>query len=575
MAEKKLSPRQKMINMMYLVLTALLALNVSKEVLNSFFEVNQGITRTTSSFDAKNSDTYAAFDAAAELNEVKAGPFRRKAYQVKERADSLVIFIQEMKYNLVLKADKKVYLGSDSEIKDSLGKLIDEKATDSAWSSLSDYQRAMPIGELNAKDNRDASGTLFWSKKRSENISTELKENMIKYRDFLIASSEGNENLKASVRKVFKLEGNFGKEKDQSWEEYNFYDMPSVGALTLLSKMQSDVRNTEADVIGMLKENIEANSLKFTSAKGIQVAKSNFVLQGDEFSAEIFLAAEDKTQAPLIHVGEYDSLGGGRFEMRGTEGKDYLTVEVIDGKGMFTTKASSIGEKKWGGLITIKTKEGDKIYPFHGKYLVAAKGAVAAPTNMNVLYLGIDNPVQVSVAGYPPSQVTATTSNGTISTVNRAKGEYIIKPKRLTNTNTPIVSLFVTRDGKRTLMGRVDFKVKNVPDPIIMCGGKLDGTISRDELVAGQQLVAKMKDFPFDRKALSYGVISYDVVAYFKGNRRNIKTVKGQKFTKEVKDAIRTTASGQTVTFSNIKVKLRPPAVGPVVKKGSITFTIK
>jgi len=90
MAGGIMSPRQKMINMMYLVLTALLALNVSKEVLNSFFEVNKGITRSTVNFNAKNVDTYAAFDAAAEVNPVKAGPFREQAYGVKVEADKLV-----------------------------------------------------------------------------------------------------------------------------------------------------------------------------------------------------------------------------------------------------------------------------------------------------------------------------------------------------------------------------------------------------------------------------------------------------------------------------------------------------
>ena len=133
MAAGKLSPRQKMINMMYLVLTALLALNVSKEVLNSFFEVNLGIERSTTNFNAKNGDTYAAFDAAAELNKVKAGPFRDQAYEVKANADELVEFIQEMKYNLVLAADNKVYLGSQLELKDEDGDFLhwdnDEKVS--------------------------------------------------------------------------------------------------------------------------------------------------------------------------------------------------------------------------------------------------------------------------------------------------------------------------------------------------------------------------------------------------------------------------------------------------------------
>ncbi|MGY8989877.1 MAG: hypothetical protein ACKVJA_06430, partial [Flavobacteriales bacterium] len=223
MSAGKQTPRQKMINMMYLVLTALLALNVSKEVLNSFFEVNKGIERTTTNFDLKNNETYAAFKNAAENNEKKYKGVRDKAYEVRDIADEVIMFIQEMKYDLVLKADKKVYLGSDAEIKDSLGKLIKEKATDSIWSSLSDDQKFMNIGELNAKDNRGASGDLFWKKNRkTENRATTLKEELLKYRGLLLSFSEGNENLKESVKKVFNLEGNLGKEKKQSWEEYNF-----------------------------------------------------------------------------------------------------------------------------------------------------------------------------------------------------------------------------------------------------------------------------------------------------------------------------------------------------------------
>ena len=106
MAGGNLSPRQKMINMMYLVLTALLALNVSKEVLNSFFEVNTGVVRTTANFTSKNMETYDDFTAAAELNPVKAGPFRDQALAVKRESDAIVNFIQELKYNLVLASQR-------------------------------------------------------------------------------------------------------------------------------------------------------------------------------------------------------------------------------------------------------------------------------------------------------------------------------------------------------------------------------------------------------------------------------------------------------------------------------------
>ena len=119
--------------------------------------------------------------------------------------------------------------------------------------------------------------------------------------------------------------------------------MPSVGALTLLSKIQSDLRNIEADVIDYLKINIDAKSLKFTSAEGVQIPKTNFVLQGDSFRAEIFITAKDENQNPEIYVGEYDSLGGGVYEMRG----EYETVKVVNGKGMFSKRTRS--EEKRSG----------------------------------------------------------------------------------------------------------------------------------------------------------------------------------------------------------------------------------
>ena len=107
MASGKLSPRQKMINMMYLVLTALLALNVSKEVLNSFFEVNKGIERTTNNFSLKNGSTYADFDNAVANNPEKFQKVRDKAYSVKTKVDATVLYIQEMKYDLVSKSDTR------------------------------------------------------------------------------------------------------------------------------------------------------------------------------------------------------------------------------------------------------------------------------------------------------------------------------------------------------------------------------------------------------------------------------------------------------------------------------------
>ena len=570
MAGGNISPRQRMINMMYLVLTALLALNVSKEVLNSFFEVNKGITRSTVNFNAKNGDTYAAFDAAAEVNAVKAGPFREQAYNVKNEADKLVSFLQEMKYNLVLTADKKVYLGSESEIKDEEGDLIEEKSIDLSWALLNDEQKLMNIGALSNKDDRNSSGDLFYNDKRNDNIATSLKNDLNKYKMLLLDIAYGNESLITSISETCDYDDKKVKGKKQSWEEYNFYDMPSVGALTLLSKMQSDVRNTESDVINMLRENIDAGSLKFTTAEGIQIPNSNFVLKGDSFRAQIFIAAKDTTQAPIIYVGEYDSLGDDKYEMIGD---DYETVKVINGKGMFARRASTEGSQKWGGLIAMKTDNGTKMYPFSGQYLVAAKTAVVSPTNMNILYLEVDNPLKISVPGYPAGVITAVINNGKVSPVKKSLGEYSARPSK---KGKATVSLFADVDGKRTKMGAMLFRVKEVPPPkpevkfALNVKGEL--FIEKAKMVTAGGLSAKLKDFEF--KGVRYMITSFKLTGMYKGEQQ-FDIAKNPKFTAKMEGIIKNTRSGNSITISAIKAR-RVDAKGTSEKNlDPLVLTIK
>jgi gliding motility-associated protein GldM len=525
-------------------------LNVSKEVLNSFFEVNKGIARATTNFNAKNGDTYAAFDAAAEVNPVKAGPYREQAYEIKEEADKLVAFLQEMKYNLVLAADKKVYLGSESQVKDEEGDLKEEYATELNWDLLTDQQKLTNIGALTNKDDRHAAGDLFFSAKRKNNIATDLKVDLNSYKNSLLFLAEGNESLITSINETCNYDNKKVKGKAQLWEEYNFYDMPSVGALTLLSKMQSDVRNTESDIINMLRENIDAGSLKFTSAEGIQIPNSNFVLKGDSFRAQIFIAAKDTTQAPIIYVGEFDSLGGGKYEMIGD---DYETVKVVNGKGIFAKRASSEGNQKWGGLIAMKTDNGTKMYPFRGQYLVAAKTAVVSPTNMNILYLEVDNPLKISVPGYTAGVISAVINNGKVSVVKKSLGEYSARPSK---KGKAMVSLFAEVNGKRTKMGEMEFRVKEVPPPKAKVQFTLDvngsTVIDKMKMVNAGGLGAELKDFDF--KGVRYVVTSYRLSGVYKGEQMK-EDAKGPKFTPKMISIIKNTKSGNAITISNIKAK--------------------
>ena len=196
--------RQKMINMMYLVLTALLALNVSKEVLNSFFEVNKGIERTTNNFNNKNGDTYFDFDNAATNNPEKYQTVRDQAYSIKKKADALVDSLQKMKYNLVLSTDKEVYLGSSQEIRDEDGDLLEEKSVKEPWNKLSNEQKKSLIGHLNAKDNRDQAGSLFYNKKKAaltgeDTPATNRKKEMEAFKQLLSRQHDRNYRFRRRV----------------------------------------------------------------------------------------------------------------------------------------------------------------------------------------------------------------------------------------------------------------------------------------------------------------------------------------------------------------------------------------
>ena len=520
----ELSPRQRMINMMYLVLTALLALNVSKEVLESFFEVNKGIERTTTNFFSKNVETYSDFDKAAKNNPEKYKTVRDKAYEIKEMSNDLIMLIQEMKYDLVYRTDKReVYLGEDWEIFDEEGKLKEETLIeDIKFEELTLTQKHQKIGWLQNKSDRSTSGDLFWPKGKKDNRAKKLKDEIIKLVDFLIEVSGDNKQLVKSIESSTDVSDRKRKKKKISWEEYYFYDMPAVGALTLLSKMQSDVRNAEANVIDFLKKDIDAKSLKFTSAEGIAIPERNFVLRGDSFKAEIFITAKNESQNPDIYVGEYDSISGGEYQMVG----DYETVKVVNGTGIFATRTTSEGIKKWGGLIAMKTESGTKYYPFGGEYLVASKSVVVSPINMNVFYLEVDNPVKISVPGFAAADITASMLNGSLRATKKSVGEYIARP---TKKGKARVTLFATIDGKRTKMGAVEFRVKEVPPPKPLIGGKSEGVIEKQRMLAAGGIQAKLEDFDF--KGVRYKVVAYSFTTVYKGDQVT-ETVNGQKFTK-------------------------------------------
>jgi gliding motility-associated protein GldM len=537
MAGNNLSPRQKMIGMMYLVLTAMLALNVSKEVLDAFQKINGGIVKTTQNFNSKNDEVYSSFVAAAETNEAKAGPWRDKAFSVKEKADKIVDDIQRLKFDMVMLSDKQVTFEGEEPIEDV------------TYDDLSSDQKKKLMVDVISKKDRERPGELMINKGNGQILQESLEE----YREFL-KNMVDEPSIQSSLTTTFSFEER--KEKYGSgmlsWVQQNFQDMPLIAAVTILSKIQTDVRNAESDVIKYLQQEIDAGSLKFTSADAIQIATSNYVFLGDSFKADVFLAAKDTTQNPIIYVGDYEVDENGKYNMVG----NYDSIPVVAGKGKYSTKATSEGYKKWGGLIAMKTDAGTKLYPFDGEYQVAKASLVVSPTKMNVFYIlasyplkddALGNPIDVSVPGVPSDKLSVSCDNGSVKKVRG--GGWEVFPKV---TGKAKISVSAEIDGKKRNMGSIEYRVMRTPKPEPKFLGSKNQKIKKSQLLSNNaKLYAELTNFVFD---IRYNITGFSVDVTQRGELVT-KYAKGNKVTQEMKTLFESLQIGSVLYFTNITCK--------------------
>lgn len=537
MAGGKETPRQKMIGMMYLVLTALLALNVSKEVLNSFILINDSLVLTNQNFTGKNQSQYSAFGAALANDEQKVRPYYNKAMEVKASADSLYNHIEELKQYLIMKTDKL-----DSTAIKSLRDAGD----------LDSINAIFALRNLNSKDNYDTPTNIMiggeegvlkegeWTAKQLMDMLTAFKNNAVAKID-----PKNGEAIIESLNKNFNTDTmlQISDSEKQNWAMANFYHIPLAAVVTNLSKIQTDVRNAESDVVKYLYGEVDASDFKFDTLAA-KIIAPNLVFQGDDYSAEIFVAAFSTTQNPQVQIGKVDTSTN---EIVGTI--DTSSVKVDRGVGTYTVKASGEGLKTYEGIVKVKAPSGKYLrYPFKGEYMVMKSGVVVSPTKMNVLYRGVKNPISISVPGIAPNLVKATLSGGSLRADTRAgQGNYIAEIKG--GGGTAKVSVSAEIDGSMRKMGDFEFRVKNVPPPTPTIAGVEGGLISANRLAAAPTVIPKMKDFDFE---LFYKVTKFDIV-FQVGTDLITTPVNGSRIPNNVLDQIKRLKGGSRVYIENAK----------------------
>ena len=501
--KKRISPRQKMINLMYVVMMAMLALNVSSDVLNGFSLVEESLNRTTENATSTNQSIYTNFEAQMKANPTKVKVWYDKALYVRGISDSLFNLAEELKVAIVKKSD-----GENGRV-DAIKNREDLEA--------STHIMLAPVrgrGEelYNAINN--------YRDKISEMVTDTAKRAII--------ISNLNTDVPHEIRTLGK-----------NWQEYMFENMPTAAAVTLLTKLQSDVRYAEGQVLHNLIGNVDVKDVRVNQLNAYVIPNSQTVVQGGKFSAQIIMAAVDTTRRPTIFVG----------------GK-----EIQSENGLYETICGRTGDFTLNGHIEMVNGDGEKVRrDFEQKYTVVAPSATVSADIMNVLYAGYDNPISVSVPGVPNNQITASMSGGSLEA--KGNGKFIARPETVGSDVEITVS--ARNEGRSQVMGKFGFRVRKLPDPTAYIAyndadGNPEhfrgGNLSKQVLMGSEGIGAAIDDGLLN---IEFSVVRFETVFYdAMGNAVPYRS-EGPKFSDRQKNQIRALSRNKRFYITNIQ------AVGP------------
>jgi len=494
MAGGKESARQKMINIMYLVLLAMLALNVSDTILNAFKNINDSLETSRANVEVSVNQLFSAFENTKLKEEPeRAKPVYAKAKEAQKIAQELNSYIEGIKKEFETAGN-----GYDPE-----------------------------TGDLVERSNLDIAVGIMINKKKG----AKLKEEINKTREKLLALLDPKD--RASV--TFSLEAVDPTKRQngvkKSWEESNFGEgTPLTAAMTILTKIQSDVKNAESDVVKKIFGKMDMAVVNLDQFAAVAVAPSSYVIQGQPYTAEVFLTAYDSKSDPSITVN-------------GT------SLQVKDGKGVYTASPGE-GMHSWVGTIRVKQTDGTvKEYKTaEQKYQVARPSAVVSPTKMNVFYIGVPNPVSISAPGIPKESLRVSMSGGNISGSN---GTYTVT---VNSPGTANVVVSANINGKTQTIGSSEFRIKRIPDPIPQFAGKTNGAVSSVAIKNQGTVYAKLIGFDFEA---SFTVTGFTLVIQKPRADAVVLKASGNDLTPAMRTAMSTVAPGTRVIFDNIE------AVGP------------
>jgi gliding motility-associated protein GldM len=511
MASLKETPRQKMMGILYLVLLGIAATTVTDHVLDAFRNLTVSLETSTRNVQSTVDNTFASFEATKLKNEpARARPVYDRAVMVKKYTSELDAKINEIKADLI-----------------TAGKGIDEKS-----------------GDVVARADVDISPRMMIRKGKALELKKAIEDTRTKLLSSLSPSEQKGLKLALNAEDPPKRAGSLRT----TWEDDNFGEgIPLTAALTALTKIQADLRNTESDVVKKILGEVDVAVITLDRFEAVAVAPTSYILVGQQYKAQVFLSASDSKTNPEINVG------GQR-------------LSIVDGKGLYTAAASSEGEKKWSGVIRIKQTDGTmKEYKLPEQtYTVAKPSAIVSPDKMNVFYIGVPNPVSVSAPGFPKDKIRVSISAGDIKGAN---GTYEVNVKARGNVKVTVMG--EQEKGKMVTLGVSEFRVKPIPPPHVKFAGKGGGRMSGPAMKSQNRIFAILEDFDF---AAAFSINHFTM--FIAKPRADIQKFESNSnaFTPEMQGAMNGVVSGSRVTFDFVF------ATGPDGLKRSldpIIFTVE
>ena len=506
-------PRQKMINVMYLVLTAILALNVSNEVINAFKVVDRSLITSNENISTSNETLYKSLEA--KLNDPqsaeKAKIWEPRAMKARQYSAEMMSYIEGLKLDLKKAADLKMKWDADKK------------------DSVEDYR----------EDNLDASTRLFENNGKGKELEALLK----KYKENMLSIDP---SIRAQFERTFPVNtippvSQEGKQKD--FTQSFFHMTPTVAALTMLSKFQNNVKNAESEIVTYCHSQIGAVKVIYDQFAALVGQSSNYVMPGQEIQITAGVGAYSKAAQPQITInGAQASLDA-------------------DGRAIYKFNASGAGNHNVPVNVTFTKPDGTKeTKSFNVEYTVGTPGGAAVMLDkMNVFYIGVDNPVTVSSGtGWDKTHVTM--SGGSLNPAGGA-GKFNVR------VSTPgKASITVNADGKPSTY---EFRIKRIPDPILKVGpssgGRIQSVVFKNQSFAR----AELENFDFDAR---FSLVSATV--YFSG--ANFPSVQAAPISggslAGIQGQLSKCIPGTSVTFDNVKVQGPDGVVRSIPGPGFILY---